>query len=95
MQIAEWENVALKNLKLTLHDITEDMLRCKEQAAFYGLMCQKQPLFRQFQLQVVKTSLFLNILCIFFFFFFFPLIFRLMYVSIFYIFLEPLGGDVF
>ena len=65
VQIAEWENVALKNLKLTLHDITEDMLRCKEQAAFYGLMCQKQPLFRQFQLQVVKTSLFLNILCIF------------------------------
>ena len=52
-QIAEWENIALKNLKRTLHIITSDQKRCMAQAAMYGLVCQSQPLFRQFRMQVI------------------------------------------
>ena len=65
-QIAEWENIALKKLKLHLHAVNIEWDACREQARMLGLMFQNQPLYRQFYLQVMISNFILSflILCL-------------------------------
>ena len=65
-QIAEWENIALKKLKLHLHAVNIEWDACREQARMLGLMFQNQPLYRQFYLQVMICNFILLflILCL-------------------------------